>query len=197
MTHQYNTTTYYKGDFQDALASIKQNITKSINSIKTDINSIKSDISSIKTNLKDEISNLKDVIIKRLQNENATLREWCSKLEQKLVVFESSTNNLQQCGRRNIIVISGIPDSVDINHILSDIEVKVISNDIEACHTNGKKNNRINITKTIIRFVNRKRAKKSQNHKNYSFSTNNNPPFLLIRTGSKNEQITSLSRKKT
>ena len=87
MTHQYNTRTN-KGDFQDALASIEQNITNSINSIKTDINSIKSDISSVKTDLKDEINNLKDVIIKRLQDENATLREWCSKLEQRLVVFE-------------------------------------------------------------------------------------------------------------
>ena len=179
MAHQYNTRTYYKGDFQDALASIKQNITKSINSIKTDINSIKSDISSIKANLKDEINNLKDVIIKRLQDENATLREKSSKLERKLVVFESSTNNLQQCGRRNIIVVSGIPDSVDINHILSDIEVKVISNDIETCHTNGTKNNRINSTKTISRFVNRKHANKSQNHKNYSFNTNNNPPSFI------------------
>ena len=45
MTHQYNTRTN-KGDFQDALASIEQNITNSINSIKTDINSTKSDISS-------------------------------------------------------------------------------------------------------------------------------------------------------
>ena len=113
MTHQYNTRTN-KGDFQDALASIEQNITNSINSIKTDINSIKSDISSVKTDLKDEINNLKDVIIKRLQDENATLRERCSKLEQRLVAFESSTNNLEQYGRRNNIVISGIPDSVDI-----------------------------------------------------------------------------------
>ena len=156
MTHQYNTRTN-KGDFRDALASIEQNITNSINSIKTDINSIKSDISSVKTDLKDEINNLKDVIIKRLQDENATLRERCSKLEQRLVAFESSTNNLEQYGRRNNIVISGIPDSVDINHleesvteILSDIDVKVTSNDIEACHRIGKKNNRINSTKTII-----------------------------------------------
>ena len=44
MTHQYNTRTN-KGDFQDALASMEQNITNYINSIKTVINSIKSDIS--------------------------------------------------------------------------------------------------------------------------------------------------------
>ena len=67
ITHQYNTRTN-KGDFQDALASIEQNITNSINSINTDI-------SSVKTDLKDELNNLKDVIIKRLQNENSTLRK--------------------------------------------------------------------------------------------------------------------------
>ena len=86
MTHQYNTRTN-KGDFQDALPSIEQNISNSINSIKTDINSIKGDISSVKTNLKHEINNLKDVIIKRLQEENATLRERCSKLEQRIKLF--------------------------------------------------------------------------------------------------------------
>ena len=114
-----------------------------------------------------EINCLKDVIIKRLQDENATLRERCSKLEQRLVAFESSTNNLEQYGRRNNIVISGIPDSVDINHleesvteILSDIDVKVTSNDLDACHRIGKKNNRINSTKKIIQFVNRKHARK-------------------------------------
>ena len=92
-----------------------------------------------------------------MQDENTTLREWCSKLEQRLVAFESATNNLEQNGRRNNIAISGIPDSVDVNHleesvteILSDIDVKVTSNDIEACYRIGKKNNRINSTKTII-----------------------------------------------
>ena len=56
-----------------------------------------------------------------MQDENTTLKEWCSKLEQRLVVFESSTNSLEQYGRRNNIVISGIPDSVDINHLLNQI----------------------------------------------------------------------------
>ena len=157
-----------------------------------------------------EINSLKDVIIKRLQDENATLRERCSKLEQRLVAFESSTNNLEQYGRRNNIVISGIPDSVDINHleesvteILSDIDVKVTSNDIEACHRIGKKNNRINRTKTIIRFVNKKHAKKalfnkkklSQNHKNYSFNTNNNPLFISQNLTRMNESLASQGRK--
>ena len=88
LTHQYNTRTN-KGNFQDALASIEQNTNNSINSIKSDISSVKTD----------EINNLKDVIIKRLQDVNATFRERCSKLEQRLVVFESSTCNLEQYGR--------------------------------------------------------------------------------------------------
>ena len=73
MTHQHNTRTN-KGDFQDTLASIEQIITNSTNSIKTDVNSIKSGINSVKTDLKEEINNLKDVIIKRLQDQNTTLR---------------------------------------------------------------------------------------------------------------------------
>ena len=63
---------------------------------------------------------------------------------------------------------------------------KVTNNDIEACHRISKKNNRINSTKIIIRFVNRKHAKKalfnknklSQNHKNYSLNLSNNPLFI-------------------
>ena len=60
---------------------------------------------------------MKDVIIKRLQNENKILRERCSKLEQKLVEFECSTNNLEQYGIRNNIIISGIPDSDNVNQL--------------------------------------------------------------------------------
>ena len=188
LTHQYNTRTN-KGNFQDALASIEQNTNNSINSIKSDISSVKTD----------EINNLKDVIIKRLQDVNATFRERCSKLEQRLVVFESSTSNLEQYGIWNNIVISCVPDSVDINHL----EVLVTSNDIKACHRIGKKNNRINRTKTIIWFVNRRYAKKalfnkkklSQNHKNYSFNTNNNPLFIGENLTRINESLAYQGRK--
>ena len=132
------------------------------------------------------------------------MRERCSKLEQRQVVFKSSANDLEQYGRRNNAVISGIPDSVDINHleelvteILSDIDVKLTSNDIEACHRIGKKNNRIDSTKSIIRFVNCTYAKKalfnkkklSQNHKNYSFNTNNNPFFISGNLTRMNESL--------
>ena len=73
----------------------------------------------------------------------------------KKCIYESSTNNLEQYGRRNNIVISGIPDCYtnhleeSVTEILSDNDVKVTSNDIEVCHRIAKKNNRINSTKTI------------------------------------------------
>ena len=207
--HQYNTRTC-KGDFQDALASFEQSITNSINSVKEEVSSIKSDISLVKADLKDEINNLKDVIIKRLQDENEALRNRCCKLEQRIIEFESSTNNLEQYGRRNNIVISGIPDSVDTNtledsvtEILSDIGVNVTSSDIEACHRIGKKDKRINSSKTIIRFVNRKHAKGAlfnkkklkQNRKNYSFNPKNNPFFISENLTRMNEQLAYQGRK--
>ena len=65
-SHEYNTRTK-NGDFQKAHANLEQNITNSINSVKTE--------------LKEEINNLKDVIIKRLQDENVVLRDRCSKLK--------------------------------------------------------------------------------------------------------------------
>ena len=104
------------------------------------------------------------------------MRDRCSKLEQKLVEFECSTNNLKQYGRRNNIIISGIPDSVDNNQledsvteILTDINVNVESNDIEACHRIGKKDSRIGSTKTIIRFVNKKHTKQALYNKKKNF----------------------------
>ena len=151
--HEYNTRTK-KNEFQDALASLVVNVNNSIKSIKS--------------YLKDEINNLKDVIIKRLQDENVILRNRCSNLEQKLTEFETSTNKLEQYGRRNNIIISGIPDSVktedleeSVTEILRDIDVKVTISDIESCHRVGKSDNKIGSTKTIVRFVNRKNAKQA------------------------------------
>ena len=84
---------------------------------------------------------MRDVIIKRLQDENVILRDRCSKLEQKFVELECSTNYLEQYGKKNNIIISDIPCSVDVNQleesvteILTDINVNVASNDIEAFH---------------------------------------------------------------
>ena len=77
------------------------NISEEISSLKVDVRS-----------MKDKFLNMKDVIIKRLQDESALLRSRCSKLEDKVVSLESSLNEAEQYGRRNNIVISGIPDNV-------------------------------------------------------------------------------------
>ena len=178
--HEYNTRTK-KGDFQEALANLEQNITNSINWVKTQP--------------EEEINNLKDVIIKRLQDENVILRDRCSKLEQRLVEFECSINNLEQYGKRNNVIISGIPDSLNVNQlkesateILIDINVNVAGNDVESCHRIDKKDTRISSTKTTICFVNRRHAKQalynkkkfSKVKKKYIFNPNNNP-FLLAK----------------
>ena len=77
------------------------------------------------------------------------------------MVFESSVNKLEQYGKRNNIAISGTPDNVNIDNleesvteILTDIDVNVTRNVIEACDRIGKKDKRTNSTKTIVRFLN-------------------------------------------
>ena len=79
---------------------------------------------------------------------------------------ESSHDALEQYGRRNGLVISGIPDSVQgfdpestVTSILSDNDVNVESREVEECHRIGQSNN--DSKKTIIRFVNRKYCKKA------------------------------------
>ena len=82
---------------------------------------------------------------KRLQEENKTLQEKCSKLENDVISNISSVNALEQYGRRSNIVVSGTPAQVSerdlektVISVLSDIEVNVSPNDVEACHRIGK-----------------------------------------------------------
>ena len=82
-----------------ALHQLKENIATSINS------------------LQNETTILKDMIIKRLQEDNRKLRTRCSNLENKLVSLEISTNNLEQYGRRNNLVLIVIPDTIADNEL--------------------------------------------------------------------------------
>ena len=79
--------------------------------------SLKDEISNGNSSLKDEINNLKDRVIKRLQKENQNLRQKCNKLEAKMVKLETEQNSLVHYGRRNNLLISGIPDSIDDNNL--------------------------------------------------------------------------------
>ena len=110
--------------------------------------------------------NIKDVVIKNLQDENQGLRSKIENLEKKVISLEGNGNLLEQYGRRNNLETTVIPDEIKdedleekVIEILNKIDVNVSTKDIEACHGIGK--SRENSKKTIIRFVNRKYAKKA------------------------------------
>ena len=133
----------------EALAKVKENIISTISC------------------LKEEIIKLKDIVMKRLQEENKKLQEKCSKLENDVISNESSVNALEQYDRRNNIVVSGIAAHVSerdleetVISVLSDIEINVFPNDVEACHRIGKPDSNKS-KKTIVHFLNRKHCKKA------------------------------------
>ena len=154
------------------MEKMQNNIIDQISSLKADVNS-----------MKDEFLNMKDVIIKRLQDENELLRARCSKLEDKVVSLETSVNQVEQYGRRNNIVISGIPDDVDddeledaVTSIMQDVGVVVQSGDIEACHRIGKSDRKTSSKKTIFckkALINRKKLRNNNTETKYNFSRNN------------------------
>ena len=139
MTHEYNTSSSKVVDTvaitQEDLKRLQQNIT----------DNHKDEISNGNSSLKDEINNLKDTVIKRLQEENKNLRQKCNKLEAKIAKLETEQNSLVQYGRSNNIVFSGMPDSIDDNNLentvismMSDINLNIEENEIEACHRFSK-----------------------------------------------------------
>ena len=183
--HDHNTRSKKQLPFEDAMEKMESNILEQISSLKVDVRS-----------MKDEFLNMKDVVIKRLQDENALLRSRCSKLEDKVVSLESSVNQVEQYGRRNNIVISGIPDDVAdddlenaVTSIMEDVDVIVQNGDIEVCHRIGKSDQKTSGKKIIVRFINHKYCKKALvNRKNlinitsemkYNFGRNNK--FLLTK----------------
>ena len=155
---------------QEDLTSLQRNI----------IDSLKDEISNGNSSLKDEINNLKDTAIKCLQEENQTLRQKCKKLKAKIVKLETQQNSLAQYGRRNNTVISGISDSIDDNNLentlismMSDINVNIEENDIEACHRFGKPDIKSKSKNTVVRFVNRKNCNKTFENKKKLAKLNN------------------------
>ena len=162
--------------FENAMEKMESNILEQISSLKVYVRS-----------MKDEFLNMKDVIIKRLQDENALLRSRCSKLEDKLVVsLKSSVNQVEQYGRRNIIVISDIPDYVAdddledaVASIMEDVEVIVQNGDIVACQRIGKSDQKTFSKKTIVRFINRKCRKKALVNRKYLININSEMKYNL------------------
>ena len=148
-----------------------------------------------------ELLNIKDVVIKNLQGENQRLRSKIENLEKKVISLEGNGNLLEQYGRRNNLEITGIPDEIKdedleekVIEILNKIDVNVSTKDIEACHRIGK--SRENSKKTIIRFVNRKYAKKALLNKK-SLKNINRSSIGLSNSGNIfiNENLTPMNNK--
>ena len=98
--------------------------------------------------LKDEIICLKETGIKRLQEKNDRICEKCQQLENRVALIEFSHYALEQYGRRNNLVISGLLDSAQDSDlestattILSDIDGNVESREKGDCHRIAKSNN--------------------------------------------------------
>lgn len=156
--------------------------------------------------LDNEILNIKNIVIKELQHENQRLRNKVNDLQKRLYSAEVNINALEQYGRRNNVEIQGIPESVEpqeleetVIEVLNKIDLNVSSNDIEACHRVGKPNH--NSRKTIIRFVNRKFAKKALlNRKNLksantsSLGLDNKKIFINENLSRANSKIAYYSR---
>ena len=69
---------------------------------------------------------------------------------------------MDQYQRKNNILISEIPDSINHNNLentvismMSNVNVNIAENDIEACDRFDKPDGRSNSKKRIVRFVNR------------------------------------------
>ena len=198
--HEHNTRSRKQLTMEEAMEKMENNILNQITSLRDDVAS-----------MKDEFLNMKDIIIKRLQDENEVLRSRCSKLEDKVVSLEKSVNQVEQYGRRNNIVISGIPDDIEneklvdtVTSIMEDVNVVIEDGDIEACHRIGKTDPKTASKKTIVRFINRKHCKKALiNRKNlmninserkYNF-TRNNKIFINENLTRANESIAFYGRK--
>ena len=114
--------------------------------------------------LRDEFINMKNVIIKKLQDENAQLKETIANLQHKVIVLETAANSVEQYDRRNNIEITGIPDDIEdknLEHSVIEIfkaaDIQISHNDVEDCHRIGKPKG--NSKKIIVRLVNRKYCK--------------------------------------
>ena len=109
--------------------------------------------------LRDEIITMKN--IKKLQNENAQLKETITNLQHKVIIHETATNSVEQYNQRNNIKITGIPDNVEdknLEHSVIEVfkaaNIQISHNNIEDCHRIGKSKG--NSKKTIMRLVNGK-----------------------------------------
>ena len=146
-SHDHYTRSSKKMSLEDAIANLQSDLSEKITNLTTEVRSTKG-----------EVINSKDVTIVRLQDEKELLRSKCNKLENS---FLGIIHQVKQYGRRNNIIISGIPEDISDNDLESkDVDVDINSSDIQACHRIGKPDRRTASKKTIVRFINSKYCKK-------------------------------------
>ena len=129
-----------------------------------EISKLRTDLVGNFHDLRNEFINMKNIIIKKLQDENAQLKETIANLQHKVIVLETAMNSVEQYDRRNNIEITGIPDDMEdknLEHSVTEIfkaaDIQISHNDVEDCHRIGKP--KCNSKKTIMRLVNRKYCK--------------------------------------
>ena len=107
---------------------------------------------------------------------------------------------MAQYGRRNNVILSGIPESVSedvleesVISVLADIDVLVESQDVEACHRFDKPD-RDKSQKIIVRFVNRKNCKKFYlTRKNLAVLITANTIFTQNTKSFANQNLTTMN----
>ena len=85
---------------------------------------------------------MKNIIIKKLQDQNAQLKETIANLQHKVIIFETATNSVEQYDRRrNNIETNGIPDNVEdknlehsVIEVYNSANIQIFHNDIEDWH---------------------------------------------------------------
>ena len=103
-------------------------------------------------------------IIRKLQDENAQLKETIANLQHKVMILETAKNSVEQYDRRNNIEITGISDNIkdknlehSVNEVFKAADIQNFHNDIEDCHHIGKSIG--SSKKTSMRLVNQKYCK--------------------------------------
>ena len=115
---------------------------------------------------------------KKLQNDTVIIKNVNCKLEEKIVYLEKNWAKGEQYSRRNNIEISGIPNKIPENTIMSickDSGVEIDPKDIAGCYRLLLlRNSRVQDKRVIAKFVNRKhleallRDKKRVSSKSFS-----------------------------
>lgn len=146
---------------------------------------IREEVSKVRFFFKEELERhlgpLQDELNK-LRKDYSELKNEFETVKDKNLLFETQISEIAQYNRRNNIEIAGISDDVHdddledaVINICNFLDLDVSSNDIEACHRLPKSKNSRLPKRSIIRFVNRKKAEElkslSYNLKNIKFDS--------------------------